>query len=138
MYSLVFSTARRKSRGPGAWLELRGRDFARVGSCLGMDALSLRSRRSRRLSGVVVAGSVGRAARAHGDDDVDGFFDVVEGEDLVEEHEVGVGDVELVGGGFGERFDAAHDVVREEADGAGGEGRKAGEAGGGFALRARI
>ena len=68
-----------------------------------------------------------------GGDKEDLLLDVVEGEDLVEEHEAGVGDVELVGGEGGEFFDEADDVVGEEADGSGGEGRQAGEAGGGVA-----
>ena len=58
---------------------------------------------------------------------------MVEGDDLVEEHEAGVGDAELVFGEGGELFDLADDVVGEEADGPGGEGRQAGEAGRGVA-----
>ncbi len=72
----------------------------------------------------MLAGEVG------GDDEVDLFLDVVEGEDLVEEHEAGVGDAEFVVGGGGKALDLADDVVGEEADGSGGEGRQAGEAGG--------
>ena len=71
------------------------------------------------------------ASEVGGDDEVDLFLDVVEGEDLVEEHEAGVGDVELVGcRERGQTLDLADDVVGEEADGTGGEGRQTGEAGG--------
>jgi hypothetical protein len=58
---------------------------------------------------------------------------VVEGEDLIEEHEARVGDVEFVLGEGGEAFDLADDVVAEEADGPGGEGGKARQAGWGVA-----
>ena len=61
------------------------------------------------------------------------MLDVVEGEDLVEEHEAGVGDAEFVVGEGGKVLDLADDVVGEEADGAGGEGRQAGQARGGVA-----
>ena len=64
---------------------------------------------------------------------MDLLLDVVEGEHLVEEHEAGVGDVEFVGGERGQALDLADDVVGEEADGAGGEGRQPGQAGGGVA-----
>ena len=59
---------------------------------------------------------------------MDLFLDVVEGEHLVEEHQAGVGDAELVGGERGQAFDLADDVVGEESDGASGEGWQAREA----------
>ena len=83
-------------------------------------------------------GRLKRRAGAGGDDEVDGLLDVVEGEDLVEEHEVGVGDVEVVGGERGQVLDLADDVVGEEADGAGGEGRQAGKARGGVAVEGEL
>ncbi len=58
------------------------------------------------------------------------MLDVVEGEDFVEEHQAGVGHPEIVFGERGEAFDLADDVVGEEADGSGGEGREPGNAGG--------
>ena len=70
------------------------------------------------------------AAQIGGDDEEDFLLDVVEGEDLIEEHEAGVGHAEVVGGGLGQALDLADDVVGEKADGSGGEGRKAGNAGG--------
>ena len=55
---------------------------------------------------------------------------MVEGEHLIEEHEAGVGHAEVVGGVLGQALDLADDVVGEEADGSGGEGWQAGNAGG--------
>ncbi len=77
-------------------------------------------------------------AGAGGDDEVDGLANVVEGENLVEEHEVGVRDVKLVSGESRQLLDLANDVVGEVADGAGGEGRQAGQAGGGVAASADL
>ena len=79
-----------------------------------------------------------RRASVGGDDEVDLLLDVVEGEHLVEEHEVRVGDVEFVLRGRWEVLDLADDVVGEEADGAGGEGREAGEARGSVAGERRL
>jgi hypothetical protein len=59
---------------------------------------------------------------------------MIEGENLVEEHEAGVGKPEVVGGVDGQALDLADHVVAEEADGAGGEGGKAGDAGGGVSF----
>ena len=69
-----------------------------------------------------------------GDDEQDLLLDVVEGEDLVEEHEAGVGELEVVGGVDGQALDLADDVVGEEADRAGGERRQALHAGGRVAV----
>ena len=69
-----------------------------------------------------------------GDDEQDFLLDVVEGEDLVEEHEAGVGHAEVVGGRLGQALDLADDIVGKEANGSGGEGRKAGNAGGRVAV----
>ena len=70
------------------------------------------------------------AAEIGGDDEQDLLLDVVEGEDLVEEHEAGVGELQVVGGVDGQALDLADDIVGEEADGSGGEGRQARDAGG--------
>ena len=136
MYSLVLATALRKAalevRGVSVSL-LGGGGFAarRFGEGLG-EALFEAVEAAEGIGVGGVGCSVARR-RVGGDDEVDLFLDVVEGEDLVEEHEVGVGDVEFVGGERGEALDLADDVVGEEADGSGGEGRQAGEAGGGVA-----
>jgi hypothetical protein len=81
------------------------------------------------LDGVGVGLSLGLQRDVGGDDEVNLFADVVEGQDFVEEEQAGVGDVQLVGGGCGQLFDLADDVIAEEADGSGGEGRQAGNAG---------
>ena len=78
--------------------------------------------------GVVVGGLAVSAREVGGDDEQDRFLDVVEGEYLVEEHEAGVGHAEFVFGERGQALDLADDVVGEEADGSGGEGRQAWEA----------
>ncbi len=53
---------------------------------------------------------------------------MIEGQHLVEEEQAGVGNAEFVFGAGGEALDLAHGIVGEEADGACGEGRQAGEA----------
>jgi hypothetical protein len=70
------------------------------------------------------------AAEIGGDDEEDFLLDVVEGEDLIEEHEAGVGELEVVAGVVRQALDLPDDIVGKEADGAGGEGWKAGNAGG--------
>ena len=56
---------------------------------------------------------------------------MVEGEDFIEEKQAGVGDVEFVRSGGGEFLDLTDDVVAEESDCAGGEGRQTGNVRGG-------
>ena len=51
---------------------------------------------------------------------------MVEGQHLVKEHEVGVRNVEFVGGKLRKPLDLTNDVVAEEADRAGSERREAG------------
>ena len=68
------------------------------------------------------------ARKVGGDDEVDLLLDVVECEHLVEEHEAGVGNAELVDGERGQAFDLADDVVGEKADRAGRKGRQARQA----------
>ncbi len=70
------------------------------------------------------------AAQVRGDDEQDLLLDVVEGEDLVEEHQAGVGEAQVVGGVDGQALDLADDVVGKKADGSGGEGWQALHAGG--------
>ncbi len=55
---------------------------------------------------------------------------MVEGEHLIEEEQAGIGDFLLVCRFFGHTFDQADGIVGEEADCAGGEGRKVLEASG--------
>ncbi len=79
-------------------------------------------------------GRVGVAAsQVGGADEQDFVADVIHGENLIEEHQVRVGCVQLIGGGAGQALDQADDVVGEEADRARGEGRQAGQGGGGVA-----
>ncbi len=47
---------------------------------------------------------------------------MIEGQNLVEEEQAGVGDAELVLGNGWQPFDLAHGIVGKEANGAGGEG----------------
>ena len=63
-----------------------------------------------------------------GDDEPDLLAHMVEGQHLVEEEETCVGNAQLVFGARGQALDLAHGIVGEVADGAGGEGRQAGEA----------
>ena len=63
------------------------------------------------------------ARQIGGDDKVDLLLDVVEGEHLVEEHQAGVGNAQLVHGQRGQALNLADDIVGEESDRAGGERR---------------
>ena len=76
-----------------------------------------------------VVGLGGRIERdIGGDHHPDLLADVVEGEDLVEEQQAGIGDAEFVGGLIGDALDQADRVVSEKADGSGGERRQAWQA----------
>jgi len=77
-----------------------------------------------------IGGSAGIAGEIGRDDEVDLLLDVVEGEHLVEEHQVCVWHVEIIGGERGKPLDLSDDVIRKEADGSGGKGRQTGQASG--------
>jgi hypothetical protein len=49
---------------------------------------------------------------------------VIEGQQTRKEEQMGVGEIEIVGGAVGQALKQPHDVIREVADGAGGEGRQ--------------
>jgi len=119
MYSLVLATALRK-----AALGVRAMSFSLPamvlrrglvtdGQCVGEALFEPVEAFDGACIGVVAVVPAGwRCGR--GDHQVDLLLDVVEGEDLVEEHEAGVGDAELVGGEGGEHLDLADDVVGEK------------------------
>ncbi len=75
-------------------------------------------------AGGFAAGEVG------GDDKPDLFAHMVEGQHLVEEEQASVGYAEFIFGQIRQALDLTDGVISEEADGAGGEGRQALEAGG--------
>ena len=129
-YSLTFATDLRKA----------GFEVREVSLSLPCGLLSLLFRKSlcepsfylvESADGALVGSFARLACEVGGYDQVNFFLHVVEGQDLIEEHQAGVGNAELVFGDRGQLLDLSDDVVGEEAYCSGGEGRQAGESSGG-------
>ena len=77
------------------------------------------------LDGFVVSAGGFAARDVGGDHQPDLLAHMVEGQHLVEEEQAGVGNAEFIFGQLRQPLDLADGVIREKADGAGGEGRQA-------------